>query len=125
MGKQLGTVISYGVTGGSIQGLPVLFFADFATADLQISCSGLQPSELLFILTNMGADFTGVTMSGIKTPVLQWLRSCFSGKGFPWFVLICMLTVTTGLWQYTEITLINQSLDRFHSRVDKQKKQYR
>lgn len=70
----------------------------------------------------MGADFTGVTMSGIKTPVLQWLRSCFSGKGFPWFVLICMLTVTTGLWQYTEITLINQSLDRFHSRVDKQKK---
>ena len=69
----------------------------------------------------MGADFTGVTMSDIKTPVLQWLRSCFSGKGFPWFVLICMLTVTTGLWQYTEITLINQSLDRFHSRVDKQK----
>lgn len=60
-------------------------------------------------------------MSGIKTPVLQWIRSCFSGKGFPWFVLVFMLTATTGLWQYTEITLINQSLDRFHARVETQK----
>ncbi len=60
-------------------------------------------------------------MSGIKTPVLQWIRSCFSGKGFPWLVLVFMLTATTGLWQYTEITLINQSLDRFHARVETQK----
>ena len=60
-------------------------------------------------------------MSGIKTPVLQWIRSCFSGKGFPWLVLVFMLTATTGLWQYAEITLINQSLDRFHARVETQK----
>lgn len=120
MGKQIGTVISYGGQSGSIQGTPPLFSPTLR----QLTGRSHGPDYSLrnsYILINMATDFTGVTMSGIKAPVLQWLRSCFSGKGFPWFVLVCMLTATTGLWQYAEITLINQSLDRFHSRVEKQK----
>ncbi len=60
-------------------------------------------------------------MSDIKTPVLQRIRSWLSGNGFPWIILIFMLTLTTGLWQYSEIQFINLSLDRFQSRAEKHK----
>lgn len=49
----------------------------------------------------------------------RWLTS----NGFPWTILVILLTVSTGFWYYSESVFINLSLDRFHSRVENQKNQ--
>lgn len=56
----------------------------------------------------------------IKPQVTNSLRNVFFSKAFPWFMLVLLLTFTTGLWHYSESVFVHMSLDRFKMRVENQ-----